>query len=159
MVGWDRVRDVLCTNIVHYVEDCTLDDSNKKSSWKILSKSLTDGYRYRFFRGNFIEIIICRRLIFLLEKQYNSHAKYVSIIVSAWTLASHTVWFFFEKITVRYHTLQNMLESPWKHVKCSILFANCNLFIFRPIIAAGLVERRMAKDVKTLAAGGQLLQI
>ncbi len=52
-----------------------------------------------------------------------------------------------------------MLESPWKHVKSSILFANCNLFIFRPIIAAGLVERRMAKDVKTLAAGGQLLQI
>jgi hypothetical protein len=55
-----------------------------------------------------------------------------------------------------------MLESPWKHVKSSILFANWNLFkvfIFRPIIAAGLVERRMAKDVKTLAAGGQLLQI
>ena len=65
-------------------------------------------------------------------------------------------------IFLNYSTVPYMLESPWKHVKSSILFANWNLFkvfIFRPIIAAGLVERRMAKDVKTLAAGGQLLQI
>jgi hypothetical protein len=75
------------------------------------------------------------------------------------------IFFFLNYSTVPYlidkkiNHSQNMLESPWKHVKSSILFANCNLFILRPIIAAGLVERRMAKDVKTLAAGGQLLQI